>query len=171
MDPHAVTEDVTFDGGTPAEQRAVLAAFRTFWTANNTFDIPLLETIWGSDPDDVYFNSNGHNYHGVEEWKEVWRYYGPRFVTTVEAQLSRVRVLIRDGLAVVSDEGVRREWEAHDVDTNSTTVAATPRVRGTVVLTKTGAGAGSSGAGSEWRVVHAHFSPRRSGPRVATDRQ
>src|SRR5690606_36267536 len=119
---------VTFDGGSPEDQKAVLEAFEAFWRANNTLDIPSLVKLWSDNPEYVFFNSNGFNYHGLEDWLGVWRYYGPRFRCVKEATLGRVRVMIRGDMAVVTDAGVNRVYE-QTADTTGPAIAGHPIMR------------------------------------------
>jgi ketosteroid isomerase-like protein len=151
----SIHHTVTYHGGSEEDRAEVMRLFDTFWTANNTLDIPALEPYWG---DVVFFNSNGAVYHGVEEWQQVWRYYGARFSMTTPATLSATTVFISGDLAVVCDEGVLRGWKAIDVDTVSAGIAEDQRIRTTLVLERNG---------SSWTIQHLHFSPRGTGPRPA----
>jgi ketosteroid isomerase-like protein len=141
---------VTFDGGTPEEQQAVLAAYEAFWKANNHLDIPALIPLWRDNPEYGFFNSNGFNYQGLEDWLGIWRYYGPRFRCAKEATIGRVRIMIRGDMALVSDEGVDRLYEPVTDDILGPAIAGHPIMRATMAYTREADG---------WKCVHSHFSP------------
>lgn len=141
---------IVFDGGSEEDQRALLEAFRAFWRANNYLDIPALKELWREDPDYRFFNSNGFNYRGLEDWLGIWRYYGPRFRCIEEAELGDVRVMIRGDMALVTDDGVHRLFEVLNEDPSGHPIASHPVMRATMVYTREDDG---------WRVVHTHYSP------------
>lgn len=147
--------NVSYVGGSDEDRAEVMRVTKVWWEANDTLDIPAMEPYWDGR---VFFNSNGAVYHGVDEWKQVWRYYGTHFETTVPAELSETTVFISGDLAVVCDEGVLRGWRAADVDSASANIAEPQRVRSTIVMAR---------EGSSWKVVHAHFSSRLKGARPA----
>lgn len=155
MSSEALQHTVHFIGGSEEDRAEVMRVNDLFWTANNTLDIEALEPYWG---DVVFFNSNGAVYQGVEEWKQVWRYYGAHFEMTVPAEQSAATVFFGGDLAVVCDEGVRRGWQATGVDTASADIAVAQRIRTTLVFQRTE---------KSWEIVHAHFSTRGEGPRPA----
>lgn len=146
----AKQEKVVFDGGSPEEQQAVLEAFKAFWAANNYLDIPALKQLWADDPDYRFFNSNGFNYRGLEDWLGIWRFYGPRFRCLEEATLGDVRIMIRGDMALVTDDGVHRLFEVVSEEEGGHPIASHPVMRASMVYTK-----GPDG----WQVVHAHYSP------------
>lgn len=155
MSGDALKHTVTYHGGSDEDRAEVMRVNDLFWTANNTLDIDALEPYWG---DVVFYNSNGAVYQGVDEWKQVWRYYGAHFEMTVAAEQSTSHVFISGDLAIICDEGVRRGWRATGVDSASAGIADAQRIRTTLVLQRDGA---------SWKVVHAHFSSRGEGPRPA----
>ncbi|MGE3326701.1 MAG: nuclear transport factor 2 family protein [Acidimicrobiia bacterium] len=155
-DTAPVVHTVEYVGGTEDDRAEVLRIFSIFWTANNTLDIRMLEPYWSERT--IFFNSNGHVYHGSDEWKRVWEYYGARFNTSLPAELTQTTVRIDHDLAVVCDEGVRRGFGTRDVDEVSADVAEIRRIRATIVLAR---------SGESWEIVHAHFSTRGAGPRPA----
>ena len=71
-----------FDGGTPADHEQLLAIHQKYLTANDPLDSEMLKEIWSHDPDNAFFNSNGHTYIGLTEWLALWDYLRPQF--TVE---------------------------------------------------------------------------------------
>lgn len=140
---------VHYDGGTDQERADLLEAFQAFWSANNQLDIPALKKIWLDSNEVVYFNSNGFNYHGFQDWLGIWRYYGPRFNMVKEATLSDVHMIIRDGMAVVMDGGVDRLFEVTS-EVDGPPIASHPVMRATMVYLQ---------VADKWMCVHAHYSP------------
>lgn len=136
-------------GGTEQDEADLLDAFRAFWKANNTLDIPALKNIWLDSDDTVYFNSNGFNYFGFQDWLGIWRYYGPRFRLLKEAELSEVRMFVDGETAVVIDGGVDRLFEV-DGEVDGPPIASHPVMRATMVYRK---------IDNQWWCVHAHYSP------------
>jgi ketosteroid isomerase-like protein len=155
MKPAMPEHTVTFEGGSQSDRDEVMRINDLFWEANNTLDIEALEPYWG---DVVFFNSNGAVYHGVEEWKQVWRYYGARFEMTVPAEQSKTTVFMSGDLALICDEGVLRGWNAVDLDQASAGIVDPQRIRTTLGLRR---------EGESWKIIHAHFSTRPEGPRPA----
>lgn len=141
--------DVHCDGGSEEDRAALLEAFLGFWEANNTLDIPALRKLWLDSPDTVYFNSNGFNYKGFDDWLGIWRYYGPRFRPLKNATLSEVHMIVRGDMAVVMDGGVDRLFEVTS-EVDGPPIASHPVMRGTMVYLRV------DGA---WMCVHAHYSP------------
>jgi ketosteroid isomerase-like protein len=140
---------ITYDGGTDADRAELLAQFEAFWDANNTLDIPKLREIWRDREDSVYFNSNGFNYYGFQDWLGIWRYYGPRFTLIKPATLGRVHMIVRQDLAVVTDGAVDRLFGVSE-EVDGPPIASHPLMRATMVYTREEDG---------WKCVHAHYSP------------
>ena len=146
---------VHFDGGTEAERTELLKLFTDFWKANDVFDSPVLSSTWDPNPNRVFFNSNGHTYHGLEDWLKIWDYYRPRFSSVTPAVLDDTRLVIRDGMAFITDDGVSRTWEWTG-EGEAPALLSNPVVRATMVFLKSDDG---------WKVAHVHFSSRAAGLR------
>lgn len=138
---------ITYDGGTDEDRAELLKQFEAFWDANNTLDIPKLLQIWRDDC--VFFNSNGFNYYGAQDWVGIWRYYGPRFTCLKPATLGNVHMIIRNDLAVVADGAVDRLFGVSG-EVDGPPIAGHPVMRATMVYAREQDG---------WTCVHAHYSP------------
>jgi SnoaL-like domain len=146
-----------FDGGGEEERREILDLYYAFLRANDALDIETLRTLWSPDPSNVYFNTNGYTYHGLEDWTNIWRHYRGRLTLDKPSPSGQIRLTIRDGMALLTDDRLGRfrgyvaGKEEPDIAFNQQ-----PYVRLTNVYLK---------ENGEWRVIHAHFSSGHDGPR------
>lgn len=150
-----MTESVRFDGGTDEDRKRIIELFAEFWAANDVFDSSQLERTWSEHPDRVHFNSNGHTYHGLSDWLNIWDYYRPRFRSSVPGQLGDPRVIIRGDMALVADAEVSRTWE-YIGEGESPALLSNPKVRATMVYVR---------EDGDWKVAHVHYSSAGTGPR------
>lgn len=156
--PHGYepTRGPVFDGGTPEDRDAVLKLYYDYWLANDAFDNEALKKLWSTSTDAVYFNTNGHAYHGVDDWLKIWNHYRPLMEMRAPLGLGDVRVIIRGDMACVTGDRILRPWQKIGSDEPPKPVAETPYCRGTFVCVK-----GPQG----WTTLHVHFSMGRFGPR------
>jgi ketosteroid isomerase-like protein len=149
------TRAVTFKGGTEADQQQLLAIHETFVAANDALDADRLRSIWSVDPDFVFFNANGFNYYGLEDWLKVWDYYRSRLLVLKPSSTGHIRITVGGEMALITDDWIARyrTWKGHEHEPNFN---STPYFRSTQVCTReTG----------EWKVMHAHFSSGHTGLR------
>jgi ketosteroid isomerase-like protein len=140
-----------------ADREAVLDALAQYLKANATFDWEALRPIWSDDPQNVFFNMNGHTYVGLEHWTRLWKYYRERVDTGLWEPFD-INVTIRGDMALVTcHRKTKRKWKgaeserlAHDVDKPDFVS------RSTMVMVK------ESG---RWKTVHVHFSEASAGSR------
>jgi ketosteroid isomerase-like protein len=153
--PQQQVRAVTFDGGTDADREELLAIHNTFVAANDVLDNERLRSIWSPDPDTVFFNANGFNYYGLEDWLRVWDYYRPRLVVLQPSRTGHVRITIGADMALITDDWIARfrTWKGHEDEPNFNT---TPYFRSTQVCRREAGG---------WKVIHAHFSSGQTGLR------
>jgi ketosteroid isomerase-like protein len=152
-----MSQTIVFDGGSDADRTQVVEALHAYLHANSTFDWRKLARIWSHDPNNVFFNMNGHTYVGLEQWTRLWRYYSERVDTGLWEPYD-ISVMIRGDVALVTcHRRTQRRWKgreeerlAYDVDTSSFVS------RSTMVMVKESGG---------WKTVHAHFSQAAAGPR------
>jgi hypothetical protein len=146
-----------FDGGTDAERQEILDLYYRFLRANDALDIPALRTLWSPDPRNVYFNTNGYTYRGRDDWENIWRHYSGVLTLEKPSPSGQLRLTIRDGLAVLTDDRLERH-RGYVAGKEEPDIAFSnqPYVRVTNVYLK---------ENGEWRVVHAHFSSGHDGPR------
>jgi ketosteroid isomerase-like protein len=141
-----------FDGGSPADQAALLALHHAFLAANDPIDNDMLRKVWSADPENLFFNTNGYTYYGLEDWLKVWDYYRPRFKVLQPYTPGDVRGIVRgDMAAIVADYvGRNKTWVGSESSHN-------PRYfRATQIAVREAGG---------WKVIHAHFSEGNLGPR------
>ena len=146
-----------FDGGTPDDQQQLEAFYEQLWRANDSLGDETLRPVWSDDPSSVFFNTNGHTYHGLEDWFRIWAHYRNRLVAPVQGASKQVRVTVRADMAVIIDEHRSRalKWVAADAEPDY----ITDYMRATVVCLRENGG---------WRGMHAHYSSGRPGPRPET---
>jgi hypothetical protein len=149
------TKGPVFDGGSNEDRDAVLKLFYDYWLANDAFNGDALLKIWDHSDADIFFNTNGHSYHGVHDWLNIWRHY-KKLQTTVEPLgLGDVRIMIRGDMAYIAADRILRWWA--DIKTGDKPARAdVPYCRGTFVCVKNA---------GKWTTVHVHFSMGRSGAR------
>jgi ketosteroid isomerase-like protein len=138
---------VTFDGGSEKDRQDVLMLYHTYMLANDHVDFDLLKTVWDDNPDNLFFNTNQFTYEGLSDWENIWNYYRPKFKLESPYYPGRLRVVIRDDMAFVASDGIKRfkSWVGGAQNFHNP-----PDYRSTKVLLKD--------KGGKWRVVHSHFS-------------
>jgi hypothetical protein len=53
-------------GGSAADQKRILERLDEYLVANANFDCEALQDIWSGAAEAMFFNLNGHTYHGRE---------------------------------------------------------------------------------------------------------
>ena len=130
----------------------MLAVHHAFLAANDPIDADMLREVWSDDPSNLFFNTNGYTYYGLDDWLRVWDYYRPRFKMLKPYTPGDVRGIVRGNMAAIVADYVGRNktWIGSESSHN-------PRYyRATQVVQR-----GPHG----WRVIHAHFSEGNLGPR------
>lgn len=152
-DKRQTVED-SFDGGSAADRAQLGQLYRDWLVANGQLDRQRLCEFWSDDPDNVFFNNNGYTYHGRDEWLALWSFLGERMIEAEPSTPSGVRIIVRGDMAAITEErGVRRwNWFAND----EPRYTPAPYTRSTLVCVR---------EQGTWKVVHAHFSPGKEGPR------
>lgn len=162
--PAELGEDVVI-GGTAEDQRALRDLHHRFLAANDVLDHGQLDGIWSFGPENWYFNLNGYNFYGVEDWHRIWDFYRSRFALVAPYDPGRLQIRIHGDLGFVAAEyiGRTKRWsgttDAGDspVEQHSQRFAEDlAHYRSTQVCERTADG---------WKVVHAHFSVQELGPR------
>lgn len=145
---------VHFDVDDEGDRDALLAVHHAFLVANEELVADEIREVWSSDPGTAFFNTNGFNYFGLDDWLALWDFYRPRFRRTAQYHGGRVWIWARGGLGVIAAENVARykEWVGEDEIAHNP-----PYYRSTQVCMKDD--------DDRWRVVHAHFSPQSEGLR------
>src|SRR5690348_13237098 len=59
-------------GGSKADHEELLRLYYRFRVVNDALDGEALRELWSRDPANVFFNSNGHTYYGLEDWLKIW---------------------------------------------------------------------------------------------------
>jgi len=150
------SEPPAFDGGADADRDALLRLYYDFRLANDALDQPALRKVWSTAAWCEFFNTNGHTYHGLEDWMNIWTHYTARLRLVKPGGSGRIRIVIRGDMALITDDNVGRYWTWIGAREQPTFLVDKPYVRATQVCLKDG---------GAWKVVHAHFSSGRSGPR------
>lgn len=143
----------SFKGGSSADRAALLALYYRFRVINDALDGEALSTIWDADPGNVFFNSNGHSYYGLDDWLALWHHYRPLLRVMNTGGSGRIQIVVRGGMAVIagdhSGHARVREWIGSR-PRPATVDNACSRV--TMVCVRRSEG---------WKVVHTHFSVAR----------
>ncbi len=149
-EPH---EPPFFQGGSDADQAALLALYYRFRLINDALDGEALTTIWDPDPQNVFFNSNGHTYYGLQDWLALWDHYRPRLRVVKPGGSGRIRIFIRGDMGLIVDDhsghARTREW----IESRSRPATVDNACSRVTMACLRHAG--------EWKVVHAHFSITR----------
>ena len=144
-------------GGSRTDQEALLRLYYRFRVVNDALDGDALGELWSAEPSNVFFNSNGHTYYGLADWLKIWDYYRPRMRALKPGGSGQIRIVVKDGMAVVIDDHSGharvREWIGEQT---TPTIVENACSRVTLVCVRDG---------GVWKVVHAHFSVTRHGPR------
>jgi hypothetical protein len=140
----------TFQGGSEADREALLRLYYEFRLINDALDGHRLRTIWNADPRNVFFNSNGHTYYGLDDWLFLWDHYRPRLRVAKPGGSGHIHIVIRENMGLIVDDhsghGRTREWTGSR-GRPATVDNACSRV--TMVCVREDA---------TWKVLHAHFS-------------
>jgi hypothetical protein len=86
----------------------------------------------------------------------IWTHYRTRLELVRPGGSGRIHVLIRGDMALITDDRVGRYWRWRGRAAQPNFLVDKPYVRATQVCLK---------QDGRWRVVHAHFSSGRTGPR------
>jgi hypothetical protein len=139
-----------FLGGSQSDQDQLLRLYYEFRVINDALDGQALRTIWSADPENVFFNSNGHTFYGLDDWLKIWNYYRPRMKALKPGGSGHIRILVRDGMGVIIDDHSGHARVRQWTGSNATpTIVANACSRVTLVCVREDA---------QWKVVHAHFS-------------
>ena len=152
-----MSQTIVFDGGSDADRNQVIEALHAYLDANATFDWRTLARIWSHDPNNVFFNMNGHTYVGLEQWTRLWQYYSERVDTGLWEPYD-ISVMIRGDMALVTcHRRTQRHWKGREEERLAYDVDKSAFVsRSTMVMLKESGG---------WKTVHVHFSEAAMGPR------
>jgi hypothetical protein len=152
QDTHEEKVAVTFDGGTNADQNALVELHHAFLLANDHLDYEALKKVWDSSSSNRHFNTNGFTYENLADWESIWNFYRPQFKLLGPYSPGRLHVIVRGDMACLSADYISRdkEWIGHSEVHNP------PYYRATQVAVRGDAG---------WKVVHAHFSVQAEGER------
>jgi hypothetical protein len=145
-----------FDGGTEADRAALLRLYYDFRLANDALDGTALRKVWSADPSTVFFNTNGHAYHGLDDWLKIWDHYRTRLQLVKPGGSGTIRITVRGDMALITDDRVGRYWRWMGREDQPDFLVDKPYIRATQVCLREGGG---------WKVVHAHFSSGSVGPR------
>ncbi|MCW5749049.1 MAG: nuclear transport factor 2 family protein [Alphaproteobacteria bacterium] len=145
-----------FDGGAQADRDALLKLYYDFRLANDGLDNDKLRKVWSAAPQCVYFNTNGHAYHGIDDWLHIWDHYRTRLKLVKPGGSGTIRITIRGDMALITDDDVGRYWDWMGAQQKPDFLVDKPYIRATQVCLKEPEG---------WRVIHAHFSSGRRGQR------
>lgn len=150
---YEAAERPTFHGGSDADRSALLSLYYRFRVINDALDGNALRTIWNADEENVFFNSNGHNYYGLNDWLKLWNHYRPKLRVAKIGGSGHIHIVIRGEMGLIVDDhsGHSRVREWIGPATRPATVEnACSRV--TMVCARHADG---------WKVIHAHFSITR----------
>ena len=142
--------------GTEKDRNDLLALHRGYLDANSKgLNVEALREVWSDNPDCVWFNSTGYNYHGIEEWACLWEFFGPRVDVTEPWRSMDVRLIGNNEYAVITCERTARgNWKSAEYEPHWT---GDPwPSRSTEVFAK---------EDGEWICVHVHISTRETGLR------
>jgi ketosteroid isomerase-like protein len=145
-----------FDGGSEEDRRALLTLYYDFRLANDGLDGEALRRVWSASQDTVFFNTNGHAYHGLDDWLRIWDHYRSRLQLVRPGGAGTIRILVRGDMALITDDHVGRFWKWAGQETEPDFLTDKPYIRATQVCLRTQ---------GRWQVVHAHFSSGRTGKR------
>lgn len=144
-----------FDGGSANDRDHLLKLYYNYWVCNDVFDGEALAKIWDPAPENVFFNTNGHTYHGLKDWLHIWDHYRARMKIAKRGGTGAIRITIRGDMALITDEHMPRFWQWLDAE-QPDFLKSKPYCRATMVCLKEPKG---------WQTIHVHFSMGRPGPR------
>ena len=144
-------------GGSQQDREQILKLHADYIDANARFDRQMLDPIWSKAPEALFFNLNGHTYKGRDHWFRLWEFYGKNVQSSYWTPFD-IGGVVSDDMAVVwCHRRTRRNWVGKEPPPKDIHYAGDEFItRSTMVFRK---------EGSDWRVVHAHFSEASSGPR------
>jgi hypothetical protein len=145
-----------FDGGAREDQDALLKLYYDLRLANDALDKKALRNVWSTDPECIFFNTNGHAYQGIEDWDHIWDHYKTRLRLVKPGGSGTIRITIRGDMALITDDDVGRYWDWTGNKERPDFLVDQPYIRATQVCLKEKDG---------WRAIHAHFSSGRRGKR------
>jgi hypothetical protein len=145
-----------FDGGTEEDRDALLRVYYDFRLANDGLNNGALRKLWSPDPRHVFFNTNGHDYQGLEDWLNIWDHYRTRLQLVRPGGSGQIRILIRGDMALITDDHVGRYWKWIGAAEEPNFLIDKPYIRVTAVCLK---------QDGRWWMVHGHFSSGRTGKR------
>jgi hypothetical protein len=146
-----------FSGGSKADQEELLALYYRFRVVNDALDGKALRELWSADSENVFFNSNGHTYYGLDDWLKIWDHYRPRMQALKPGGSGQIRIIVKDSMAVIIDDHSGHTRVRKWMSASSTpTIVENACSRVTLVCLRDN---------TTWRVIHAHFSVTRHGPR------
>ena len=145
-----------FDGGSQDDHAALLKLYYDLRLANDGLNNDALRKIWDPSTEHIYFNTNGHAYHGLEDWLHIWDHYRTRLQLVKRGGCGTIRITVRGEMALITDDRVGRYWKWAGQEVEPTFLIDKPYIRATFVCLK--------GAGG-WKMMHAHFSSGRTGKR------
>jgi SnoaL-like protein len=145
-----------FDGGSAEDRDALLRLYWDFRLANDGLDNQALRRLWDADPGHVFFNTNGHAYHGLEDWLHIWDHYRTRLQLVKPGGCGTIRITVRGDMALITDDRVGRYWRWMGREEEPGFLAEKPYIRATMACLR-----GADG----WRMIHGHFSSGRTGKR------
>jgi ketosteroid isomerase-like protein len=148
--------EVRLVGGTPSDQKRILERLEEYLVANASFDCEALQDIWSGAGEALFFNLNGHTYRGREHWTKLWKFYQSNVDSSYWTPFD-IGGVVSDELAVVwCHRHTHSDWVGQGPAPAARRYGEEFVSRSTMVFRK---------EGGDWRVVHAHFSPARTGPR------
>jgi len=147
---------VVCDGGSPDDRDRLLALYFDFRLANDGLNNEALRPIWTRDPQSVFFNTNGHAYHGIDDWLHIWDHYRTRLQLVKPGGSGTIRITVRGDMALITDDRVGRYWRWMGREDQPNFLVEKPYIRATLVCLK---------EGGTWRAMHGHFSSGRTGLR------
>ena len=148
--------EIHLEGGTAADRKRILERLDQYLAANARFDCEALQDIWSSTPDAVFFNLNGHTYHGREHWTNLWKYY-QRNVTSSYWTPFDIGGVVAGNLAVLwCHRHTHSDWVGSDPPPAARPYGQEFISRSTMVFRK---------EDGDWRVLHVHFSPASTAAR------
>jgi hypothetical protein len=145
-----------FDGGSAEDRAGLLRLYFDFRLANDALDNDALRNLWDPDPGHIFFNTNGHAYHGLEDWLGIWDHYRTRLQLVKPGGCGTIRITVRGDMAVITDDRVGRYWKWMGRELEPGFLTDKPYIRATMACVR--------GPGG-WKMIHGHFSSGRTGRR------
>ena len=147
---------VVFEGGSAEDRERLLKLYFDFRLANDGLNNEALRPLWTRDPASVFFNTNGHAYHGIDDWVHIWDHYRTRLMLVRPGGSGTIRITVRGEMALITDDRVGRYWRWMGREEQPNFLVEKPYIRATLVCVRDG---------GVWRAIHGHFSSGRPGLR------